>query len=397
MLGLIVLALLSISLFAALKVSWVGWVAGILILIGSVFLLKKFAKGFFAVLFILILSAIILFFVLAFTMPDTDETKMQSKPTKNVPASSSSAFMKSMSSSFAESKSVHSKASAFVGQANTRGNTNGNIINTGKAAKQGNMIYIIANGGIYTMKEDGSELEKSDMKSFYGSHLNLIGNWMYYINDKGGISKTSTDFKETEILDGVSNVYNLIVTQDKMYFISGANPYSTDLNGDNFKKLSEGFCQSLNLTNNSLYYQDNASYAVAITQKTDGSGRSVIKGDLLHYSMFPISEGDYLYYGDNNSRNIYKTKIDGTERTKLCDDKTLYVNTDGQWVYYANEMDGGKLYKVNIETLQREKLCDKPAKSISIVGDYLVVTFEENNTSGTYLIRTDGSEYQIIE
>ena len=66
---------------------------------------------------------------------------------------------------------------------NERGNTVGNIVNGGLAAKQGDWIYYVKddNRCIYKIRTDGSGRVKINDDNSWD--VNVIGDWIYYVND----------------------------------------------------------------------------------------------------------------------------------------------------------------------------------------------------------------------
>jgi len=55
--------------------------------------------------------------------------------------------------------------------------------------------------------------------------------------------------------------------------------------------------------------------------------------------------------GGPDIRNLYKTKFDGTNITKLTDDNVERMNISGGYIYYTKIMGppGGDLYKMRLD------------------------------------------------
>jgi phage pi2 protein 07 len=63
-------------------------------------------------------------------------------------------------------------------------------------------------------------------------------------------------------------------------------------------------------------------------------------------------------YGDINptGQGLFKSNLKLKKLVKLTDDQALYVNVEGQWVYYVNYSDNRRLYKVGIDGKNRTQL-----------------------------------------
>jgi hypothetical protein len=54
----------------------------------------------------------------------------------------------------------------------------------------------------------------------------------------------------------------------------------------------------------------------------------------------------YSFSNASDDDKLYKVSIEGSERTRLNDDKTWDINVIGDWIYYSNKSDGDKLNKL---------------------------------------------------
>jgi hypothetical protein len=75
--------------------------------------------------------------------------------------------------------------------------------------------------------------------------------------------------------------------------------------------------------------------------------------------------GDWVYYTNNKSNNLYRIKTDGSERQKLNDDSCLEISVAGDWIYFykrLNPVTGGvsvgfaKLYRMKTDGSEEELL-----------------------------------------
>jgi len=142
--------------------------------------------------------------------------------------------------------------------------------------------------------------------------------------------------------------------------------------------------------------------------KTDGTERTKLNNDL---SMFINVVGDWIYYGtfiiideipiddyaveEITEDRLYKIKTDGTERTRLIDPSGLFFNVVGDWIYYGNYSDGDKLYKIKIDGTGKTKLSEDKVDYTNIVRDWI---FYDNVSKGKLCrIKIDGTDREEME
>jgi len=260
---------------------------------------------------------------------------------------------------------------------NTRGNTTGNIVNRGTAAIQGDWIYYVSdNGGCLSkMHINGKHKERiSDDSCLF---INVMDDWIYYSNvsDNNYLYGIRTDGTErTKLNDDYSE--NVSVVGDWIYY---SRVVKEPLG--NYGELT-----SYILTEYHLY-----------KIHTDGTGRVKIHDD--KYMFMNVTE-DWVY--NLHCDNIYKIRTDGSEKIKLSDDQVDYVNVEGDWIYYCEVSESwdwhcrtpdsggefwGNLYKMRLDGTEKTKLNDDKCEYINVAGDWIYYFIFEN----LYKIRTDGS------
>ena len=154
--------------------------------------------------------------------------------------------------------------------------------------------------------------------------------------------------------------------------------------------------------------------------------------------------GDWIYYNSRGEKSaIYKSKLDGTEKTMVVEIDATYLNSIGDWLYfigyspykgslmrikadgtqlgiildvYAAELivkdgwmfftDFGQdhhLYKIRTDGTSLTQLTQEPAYNINLTGDWVVYTdvpYTENETkkASIYKVSLDGTQTsKIIE
>lgn len=118
-------------------------------------------------------------------------------------------------------------------------------------------------------------------------------------------------------------------------------------------------------------------------------------GNILNRGL-AANQGDWIYYSD---KGIYKDKINGGNRTKVCEDEAWYLNVIGEWIYFANVSDAYSLYKVKTDGTQKTKMNSEIVSDLNVVGDwiYYVETQRVQTSSGLddytnlWKMKTDGT------
>lgn len=234
-------------------------------------------------------------------------------------------------------------------------------------------IYITDSGYIYRIDKKTKVAKKVSDDEVYEIAYN--NGWIYYINysDKNKIYKIKADGSgRTQI--GSDPAVHMYIKNNKIYYIdrieSTHKVHQMDLDGSNNRSINYD-----NLTT-TLYVNDNNLYYKAYNR---GSGSSFIKTDLngndkttvttslsgfnensdgIRFTYYPLEKikDGWVYYVDSNSNNnLYKVKIDGTQKTKVSDDNisSSEFNISGNWIYYRNTNNSDKIYRINIDGTQK--------------------------------------------
>jgi hypothetical protein len=93
------------------------------------------------------------------------------------------------------------------------------------------------------------------------------------------------------------------------------------------------------------------------------------------------SQNNWIYYANPyDSLKLYKIKLDGSEKTKLCNDKPNQINVIGRTIYYQNTTKETKsgLYKIGIDGNQRTLINDLDYVSYMRVSDYSIVYLNQD-------------------
>jgi hypothetical protein len=127
----------------------------------------------------------------------------------------------------------------------------------------------------------------------------------------------------------------------------------------------------------------------------------------------------WVYYSNNDDRFLYKVRTDGTEHTQLTfkeenrfwltpdptnrtkltaveNDSIWYMTIEGGFIYYSNLAGMNYLYKMKTDGTERAVLSPEAVIDINIVGDWIYYVNEKAETYYIYRIRKDGTNRQLI-
>lgn len=162
--------------------------------------------------------------------------------------------------------------------------------------------------------------------------------------------------------------YNAFSTDNKLYKMDKA--------GVNKIKLCDDAAYSINVYEGYIYYVNANDNRKIYRVKVDGTGRSKLSDDCSIYYV-NITNG-YIYYIDENYM-ICRTKLDGSEKTKITYDAAQFINIKNGWIYYSNAADDGKLYKISVNGENRTKLSDDTINTLVVEGNFIYYTAWNND------------------
>ncbi len=271
-----------------------------------------------------------------------------------------------------------------------RGNTGGNIANSGLAASHGDNVYLNDGNGLYRCTIDGASVARINDDVAYS--IGVADGYIYYRNasDHGAIYRVRTDGSDRVRLCD-DNAWFITVADGYVYYQNDSDNkrlYRMRTDGEQRLCLSEDGASFINVSDSWVYYNDNFMGNGNIYKVTvDGAHRTRVCADS---GLFLNVVGDWIYY-QNNSDNgyLYKIRTDGTQRTLIQKDSCIYVNVSGDWIYYKNTSDNA-FYRIDIEGVNRHKLCDDDARFVSVIGEWLYSRNHSHNHR-LYRIHIDGA------
>lgn len=140
-------------------------------------------------------------------------------------------------------------------------------------------------------------------------------------------------------------------------------------------------------------------------------GLSTTSDDILHTSKYGFVGGNvgagglmagdgngWVYYrSESNDWRLYKAKLDGTEKTLLCEDSPCDINVLGEWVYYSNGGDRFSLYRIRTDGTDRQKLINGYCQNLYVTsrGMYFDMR-DKNNSAQTYYMELVGGDPMLL-
>ena len=273
-----------------------------------------------------------------------------------------------------------------------RGNTVGNIVNSGIAAKNDGSYYYINNVGCI-FKFNPFSQKRVQINYDRSSNLNVIGDWIYYSNNNnyGKIYKIRTDGTErTKITDDSASYISVV--GDWIYYRNNDDDfklYKVRTDGSERTRLNDESSSFINVVDGWIYYASGEIYKI----RTDGTERTQINSV---DSIFINVLDDWIYYVRNNHflrGEIYKIRKNGTDLKIIVDDnQASRINVVDDWIYYTSK---GKLHKVSIDGTEKKQLSDDISENINVVGHWIHYYNPHNDTYNK--VRFDGSSQQIVD
>ncbi len=253
---------------------------------------------------------------------------------------------------------------------------------------------------LYKVKTDGSSRAK--LTDDDTSQFEVVGEWIYYQASTGQIGenlyKIKTEGSSIKKLD--SYVYGEFVVDGEWIYYntydgrSGYNVYKIKTDGSGKSKVNEGAYEIVSVAGEWIYHNKyiNSGTGYSLYRvKTDGSSQTKVM-DASDNNMNLV--GEWIYYSNSSDNyKLCKIKTDGSSKIKLNVDSSYTVNIVGDWIYYLNGSDSNKLYKIKTDGTGQTKLGNIRCYEYYCHGEWIYY----NGYRGTYKVKTDGSEHQLVE
>jgi uncharacterized protein YkwD len=264
----------------------------------------------------------------------------------------------------------------FAASANTRGNTVGNLHNDGYAAIQGDWIY-------YTNND----------------------NWIPGIFSTDFYKMRTDGTKVTKLDQGLTISSEINIAGDWIYYRGwGGYLYKAKPDDSAATRLTDYSVEHIQVVDDWIYFSkrdiggcaEHNLYRIRI----DGTDEQMLADSEDDKRMFVNIAGDWIYYSNaSDGFKLYKIRIDGTEKTKLNDEWSWYVNVVGDWIYYSDWDNGRNLYKIRTDGTNKTRLNSVESGWINVAGEwiyYIVPAGNGGSYGNLYRMRTDGKEVSLI-
>jgi len=232
---------------------------------------------------------------------------------------------------------------------------------------------------LYRMKTNGAQKEDIYETEMTSGNSAISGEWIYYCDDVDGtyeffLTKIRIDGAEKTILtecDDVTGDSNIIVAGDWIYYAAYAADYEQSIyrcstDGKVNERLSYGGniygLNLLSLYKDHIYFGTTNPDRMVKISITGGAIQVVVDGPIDRSAeVFIVDDWVYFISGWEDGKRIYKVRTDGTEKTKLSDDKSRILSLNNGTIFYTildeNDEDA-YLYKIGIDGKDRQMICE---------------------------------------
>lgn len=144
--------------------------------------------------------------------------------------------------------------------------------------------------------------------------------------------------------------------------------------------------------------------SAAKEEEWGNSAGNILNGGLV------AQQGDRIYFANSgDGGKLYRASFDGSEKTKLAEDRAQYINAAGRYLYYvamgeperhySELMDEefikevyGPIVQLNLDSGERTVICIDPAANLQLAGGKLYYQLADSAEPKIYRIETDGSD-----
>jgi len=215
-------------------------------------------------------------------------------------------------------------------------------------------IYFIAGDAqnsapIYKMKVDGTG--KTDVGNDDCSEIVVIGSWIYYTTGSELCKMRTDGTHKTLINTGLA--YDVNVVGDWIYYNGGDSGYTYKIrvNGTNNTLLNYGSSICMNVAGDSIYYVNYNDDKKIYKMNNDGTGNTSLGLRAKDVNNSLNVSGDWIYYLEEPD-TLYKAKIDGSGRTKIAENAFGSICIVDDWIYFTVQ-DSQDMHKINIDGTER--------------------------------------------
>ncbi len=197
----------------------------------------------------------------------------------------------------------------------------------GKFQTDGNMCYFdcfgsdVADGNLVSQKSNGTKAKT--ISSIESSRIMFDGDSLYVFSNYGLVNGEENQHEGITKMDSDGTSQELIMDSCPKYFVFGD------------EKI--------------FYIQDNYIYSM----NYDGSNKQMF-GEIKADAGLNAYDG-YVYFVDYNSGNICKVEETGNYVSSVLNDcKCENINIVGEWIFYINLDDSSNVYKMKLDGTENQ-------------------------------------------
>ena len=294
-----------------------------------------------------------------------------------------------------------------------RGNTNGNLLNGGMIAYQGEWLYFSSEGSLYKSKLGGSEIKiiyKAEENDGNIANINIIDDELYFSagnHEKGGLYRIKDDGSDVKKLvsdTGGGRQEKVYVVGDWIYY-DKKYILKKDGDGSDKKQIIEeksGSTETFSISDGYIYYvgmnYNNEDCIYKLKMNTEAEKQEIYKRNVYDVSV----EDGWIYYIDNHTGdkygNLCRIGIDGTEGGEVIDETVVAYNINDGWIYYILKENGkNELYKMKIDGTENQKFDLKDSQIDEYYGIYVIEDWIYYMTDGVIQrIKQDNSKQEVF-
>lgn len=307
---------------------------------------------------------------------------------------------------------IEEEPDALYDNANSIGNTSGNLANGGCVAIQDDWIFYVIpqaeNNYLYKEKIDGTEkviIHPEGLK--YITAINVVGDWVYFINSattsngEGLYATYNIDEKLYRMkIDGTEltqlsqdNIYYIVVVNDTIYYVNQSDNsriYKMKTDGTDNTLINNDKSRSINVIDDWIYYINYSDDIQDICKvKTDGTNKQSL--EKVQWGRQLMVYQDKLYFidtDDNFYDNISSIDLDGNNRTHIIKDVSSY-NISNNMIFYSVYDKG--TFSSEINGSNKEKLSIDDSWNINIWNNWIFYYMLSGYNEDGFVINQDGS------
>lgn len=165
---------------------------------------------------------------------------------------------------------------------------------------------------LYRMRIDGKGDKQVLIRNPFGidNHIEIIGDWIYFIDQKSILWRVKTDGFQSQKLTQVGSHGKFQIVGDRIYFIQDGRLFQKGIDGSNLSEINENITvlYEFQVIADEIYYTDSSSL---FCMKIDGSGNQKLMDSAEGINFFNIVD-DWIYYEGSNDGSLYRVKTDGS-------------------------------------------------------------------------------------